>query len=273
MAPGQRGRPRALPPALSVSGGQQREPVIEALQQTVTPSASTRPRRARWPAASRPAAPPPATSARCGRPARNPHRRSGGVNSATASARAAPARSSRSGRASGASRYRASPATASGSRLVARIFASSHGQHARAQPGGGADRCSQLSSTSSSSRRASTRATVSATGSPGCSRPPVPPPPPRPPAPGRPRSPALPATPRPRTAGHPPGRLGGQPGLTRPARPGHRHQPTPIQERASRRSGPVHRGPDRRPAAIRLPGRQGRRTGHRRPPPTQDARP
>ena len=139
-----------------------------------------------------------------------------------------PARAS----ASGGSRYRASPDTPTGSRLVARTRTSSAaGSSAPHNSATAAITCSQLSSTSSICRRASTAASESATGTPGRSR-----------------MPSTAATadgtragsadrrqlhqPHPvsEPARHTPGHLTGQPGLTHPARPGHRHQPAVIQQ-------------------------------------------
>ena len=71
----------------------------------------------------------------------------------------------------GPSRYRASPATASGSRLVASTRTSSQAASSPAHSSAAAPiTCSQLSSTSSSCCPASTRASAPATGVPGCSR-------------------------------------------------------------------------------------------------------
>jgi hypothetical protein len=72
---------------------------------------------------------------------------------------------------SGASRYRASPATRSGSRLVARMRISSQVASNSAHSAAAASiMCSQLSSTSSSCCRDSARSSAAAAGIPGRSR-------------------------------------------------------------------------------------------------------
>ena len=55
---------------------------------------------------------------------------------------------------------------------------------------------------------------------------------------------------------HPPGHLPGQPGLARPARPGHRHQPGLTQQARdlTHRLGPAHETRQRSPEAMHATG-------------------
>ena len=148
------------------------------------------------------------------------------------------------GSASGGSRYRASPATPTGSRLVARIRTSSAaGSSAPHSSATAAITCSQLSSTSSICRRASTPASESATGTPGRCTFPTPRPPPTAPA-TRPRPlPAPPATPRRRT---------GQPHAGPPHWPAGSYPPRPARSPSPAGSHSAGQQPRR----LRPPGRR-----------------
>ena len=267
VAPLHRRRQRPVPPRRQpVPARQQAEPVIEPVRQ-LRHSQRLHPRRRQLDRQRHPVQPrhqPRHHRPGLARPARNCASawRARSANSATASDPPA-SPGSPPGRVSGPSRYRASPATASGSRLVASTRTSSQAASSPAHSSAAAPiTCSQLSSTSSSCRRARTRASTSAAGTPGCSRTPS----------------AAATTPRtcagslhrgqlrqPRPVGEParhrPGHLAGQPGLAHPARPGHRHQPVLLQQARdlAHRPVPADEARQRGREAMHATGRGDRR--------------